>query len=232
MSTFDWVALAFSSFVVALNMVGELKDIELCMAAVHQAGTDLSAPWRWSLLLLNFVRRAVFLPSLVSCIVILVTRKGGDALSVCLNTVAVVFMTDVDNMAYAVGLSEAVRSRVEEAGRVELSAAEWNVIKRTKLVHMVLIVTFILSSVLLVGNIGVGGVGALQLCQTCVCHLDADLTKACNGTVLSFLTFIVGGLIELMDKRRTLEIRNPLAIVSLGLLGVTLVFGLLVFRGH
>ena len=89
MSTFDWVALAFSSFVVALNMVGELKDIELCKAAVHQAGADLSAAWRRSLLLLNFVRRAVFLPSLVTCIVVLVTRKGGDALSVCLNTVAV-----------------------------------------------------------------------------------------------------------------------------------------------
>jgi hypothetical protein len=78
------------------------------------------------------------------------------------NPEQVVFMTDVDNMAYAVGLSEAVRCRVEEAGRVELSNAEWMVIKRTKAVHMLLIVTFILCSTLLVGTVGVGGVGALQ----------------------------------------------------------------------
>lgn len=143
-------------------------------------------------------------------------------------------MTDVDNMAYAVGLSEAVRCRVEEAGRVELSNAEWMVIKRTKAVHMLLIVTFILCSTLLVGTVGVGGVGALQFCQIdrALLLMHGDLTKACNGTALSLLTFIVGGLIELMDKRRTLGTRTPLAIVILSLLGVAVGGGLFVFRGH
>jgi hypothetical protein len=61
--------------------------------------------------------------------------------------------------------------------------------------------------------------------------MHGDLTKACNGTALSLLTFIVGGLIELMDKRRTLGTRTPLAIVILSLLGVAVGGGLFVIRG-
>eukprot|EP01046_Picozoa_sp_COSAG06_P046558 COSAG06_NODE_6614_length_2855_cov_3.132438_1_plen_226_part_00 len=205
-------------------------SIELCKAAVYQARESLSVNWRRSLLLLNFCRRAVFLPILVTCIVILVTRRGGDALSVCLNTVAVLFITDlssmaqhaqilchchvprrvidsscdsnalfpfwgaanahathprvyisctqVDNLTYELALSEAVRARMEEAGHVELSEAEWAVMKRTKYRHMYLIVGFVLCSTVLAGQVG----------QT--------------GAALTLLTFAVGGVLEWRDKRK------------------------------
>ena len=42
-------------------------------------------------------------------------------------------------MAFAVGLSERLRSRVETAGRVELSDAEASALVRTKVVHIALI---------------------------------------------------------------------------------------------
>ena len=53
-------------------------------------------------MLLGGVRRWVFLPTLVCCIVCLVTYQGGDALSIALNTVAIIFLVEVDNVAYAV----------------------------------------------------------------------------------------------------------------------------------
>lgn len=79
-------------------------------------------------------------------------------------------------MTYELALSEAVRSRMEEAGHVELSEPEWVVMKRTKHRHMYLIVGFILCSTLLVGQMGA------------------------PGAALTLLTFLAGGVLEWRDK--------------------------------
>jgi hypothetical protein len=41
------------------------------------------------------VRRWLFLPALVAAVPALVLAKGGDALSVCFNTIAILFLTEV-----------------------------------------------------------------------------------------------------------------------------------------
>jgi hypothetical protein len=53
----------------------------------------------------------------------------------------------IDNVAYAVGLSERVRTRIEEFGRVELRDMEAAALVRSKAVHMVLIVVTVLVMV-------------------------------------------------------------------------------------
>jgi hypothetical protein len=53
----------------------------------------------------------------------------------------------IDNAAYAVGLSERVRTRVEEFGRVDLRDAEAAALVRSKAVHMVLLVVAVLAAV-------------------------------------------------------------------------------------
>lgn len=90
MGVFDNVALLFSSIVAALTVVGELKDIKLCAIAVERAGDKLSPAWRFVLTLLGGMRRWCFLPTLTFGIPTLVINLGGDALSVCFNTVAVI----------------------------------------------------------------------------------------------------------------------------------------------
>jgi hypothetical protein len=50
----------------------------------------------------------------------------------------------IDNVAYAVGLSERVRTRVEEFGKVELRDAEAAALVWSKVVHMVLLVATML----------------------------------------------------------------------------------------
>jgi hypothetical protein len=92
MSKVDFIALAFATFIVACKVVGELKDIELCALSVAHAGAELSRGWRLALMLLGGVRRRMFLPMLVTTVPVLVMLKGGDALSVCFNTVAILFM--------------------------------------------------------------------------------------------------------------------------------------------
>ena len=56
-------------------------------------------------------------------------------------------MPQIDNAAYAVGLSERVRTRVEEFGRVELGDAEAAALVRSKAVHVALLVGAVLASV-------------------------------------------------------------------------------------
>ena len=143
----DDVALVFASFIVAFTVVGELKDIELCSMAVAHAGDKLSKGWRLALGFLLWMRRWVFLPSLVTTVPILVLFKGGDALSVCLNTVAILFLCDIDNIFFELVLGERVRARVEDAGRVELEDGEATALARTKAVHVALLVLAVLGGV-------------------------------------------------------------------------------------
>ena len=50
------------------------------------------------------------------------------------------FLFEVDNVAFTIGLGERLRVLVEESGRVELTDKELTALARTKLVHIALIV--------------------------------------------------------------------------------------------
>lgn len=178
MGPFDDVALAFTSLIVAFTVVGELKDIELCSMAVAHAGDKLSKGWRLALGFLLWMRRWVFLPALVQTVPTLVLYKGGDALSICLNTVAILFMCDIDNIFFDLVLGERVRARVEDAGRVELGDGEASALTRTKAVHVALIVLGVLGAVWS----GVDNISA----------------KTGEGTLQTLppLAFLLGGLAE------------------------------------
>ena len=78
MGSFDWVALVLATFIVALAVVGELKDIKLVTLAISHAGDKLSPGWRYALTLLGGIRRWVFLPLLVAAVPMLVMFKGGE----------------------------------------------------------------------------------------------------------------------------------------------------------
>ena len=78
MRLFDWLVLAFASFVASLSVVGELKDIQLCEISIQRAGGKLSGAWRFSLKVLCGIRRWSFLPCLMLTIPRLVMLQGGE----------------------------------------------------------------------------------------------------------------------------------------------------------
>ena len=71
------------------------QDIALCAIAITHAGDRLSRGSRLSLTLLGGVRRWLFLPTLMMVVPFLVLAKGSDALSICFNTIAILFLTEV-----------------------------------------------------------------------------------------------------------------------------------------
>jgi hypothetical protein len=95
---FDWLTLYFAFSVIALNIVGELRDISLGAIAAEHAGDHLTKAWRTALSLVSGTRRWTFLPNIAHAAINLVCVDGAGAKSVCLNTVSILFMLEADNM--------------------------------------------------------------------------------------------------------------------------------------
>jgi hypothetical protein len=148
MGAFDWMTLFFATYVVGLSIVGELKDIELCLLAIERI-PEGALSWKW-VSALSFcleLRRFVFLPAMLNIVATLVILKGGDALSVCFNTVAIIFLVEIDNISYHVGLGELQKARVESVGRVVLSDAEAKNLAWLKVMYVPITLVSVLTSV-------------------------------------------------------------------------------------
>lgn len=153
MGLFDWASLLFSCFIVGFQVVGELKDIELCRLAIAHAPADaLSCGWLFGLQALGFFRRWVFLTLLTMIVPLLVVYRGADALNICFNTIAILFMTEIDNVCYGFALGERTRARIEEAGRVELTSKETEGLLWMKMIHVFLVVITCILAVQFAGH--------------------------------------------------------------------------------
>ena len=99
MDASDWLVLVLCSAVLAIAAVAELRDITLCLLALDRVDPPLPAGWRVVLRGLATVRRYTFLPALVSAVPAVVVYRGGDALSICFNTVTVLFLAEIECVA-------------------------------------------------------------------------------------------------------------------------------------
>ena len=154
----------------------------------------------------------------------LVLVMGGGALSVCFNTVAVLFLCDIDNITYDRLMSERVRSRIEERGRVEIDDAEAQALSRSKAVHAFLLsvsvpCVVLFAPTILAGDVGWGGfvitlvpfvvfwlAGAVEAIANCRIRRNAasggggaagaciSIAKATGAFMLGLVVFAIGQL--------------------------------------
>jgi len=75
-----------------------------------------------------------------------VWMQGADALSVCFNTVAVLFLCEIDTVIYA-GLPRRFKARMESVGRVVLSDEEADGVVKSQAVHVCAFVCMLLLTV-------------------------------------------------------------------------------------
>jgi hypothetical protein len=201
MSMTDWCALVVCTYVFTVNMLGEIKDIELCRIAADRGRNELSRGWQLALTSLNLFRAHGFVFGLIVCIPAVIMTRGGDALTVAFNTVAIMFLTEVDNLSYQFALSEQVKRRVDEAGRVQLTDADERRLSRTKPCCMVLIFIGILFAVYMrsvFGSIMVG-FGIAGLCKA------SEVLSMQDSSAIEKLVFLarcffsqVGGMVLFM----------------------------------
>ena len=119
----DWTVLLLASFVIAFAVFGEARDVMLCEFSLTTIRETKQVPcvWREAIGLLNLMRLFGFLPFILISVVSLVLYRGASALAICLNTVAVLFLVELDNLAFSHGLNEATRMEAEEFGRVSVT---------------------------------------------------------------------------------------------------------------
>jgi len=112
----DWVTLFLASLVVSFALFAEIRDCMLCEIALREISKRREVPrgWRYAIRGLNFARYFLLLPSIVMSVVALVHNDGGAVKHVCLNTVAVLFILEVDNLAFLHGLGERTRMEAEQ----------------------------------------------------------------------------------------------------------------------
>ena len=138
--------------VVAFAVFSEMRDAMLCEIALREISKRREVPcgWRFAIGGLNFARYYIFLPNVVYSVMALVLSDGGRVRDVCLNTVAVLFLLEVDNLAFLHGLNERVRMEAEEnAGARQVTDAELRTMDAIKIVCVVTI-----PSVVFVGILG------------------------------------------------------------------------------
>jgi len=137
----DWTTLALASIVVAFAVFGEIRDAMLCDIALRDIAKRRKVPrlWRASFGALNHMRLFAFLSNIVSSIVGLVLNEGGNVKDICLNTVAVLFLVEIDNLAFNFGLGEVSRMEAEEHGRVSLGTRDLRSIDVIKALCIIMI---------------------------------------------------------------------------------------------
>ena len=206
MGPFDWLALLLCSMLVGLKIVSEIKDIKLCLLVMEHSkalGTNATC-WEVAVRIHCGIRRYCFLPGLVATIPSLVMLKGADALSICLNSIAVLFITDVDNAIYDYMISDTVKSEVETFGVVVLTTAESRFLYRTNRRHTLLIAIAVMLTVYVASD------NAALLILT---------------FIMPFTFFLIGAMLE-AEEGQTLQDKAMLVfyILAQGFGGITLYF--------
>ena len=113
----DWFALFLASLVVAFGVFAEIRDGMLMEIALREISKRREVPrgWRFAIHGLNFARYFILFPNILFSVMSLVHDNGGRVRDICLNTVAVLFLLEVDNLAFLHGLSERARMEAEES---------------------------------------------------------------------------------------------------------------------
>lgn len=139
MQWFDHLSLFFAGFVVSLEVAGEARDIAVCNRA--QRGSISCGP-RLALWLLSSLRQHAFLPILVFTVPNLVfyLSMSAGTLDIFFNTLAVLFMLQVDDALFAnMYLTKQTREELESSELLRMDHASWVAVESTARAYRVLV---------------------------------------------------------------------------------------------
>ena len=89
MRTGDYVALFLASIVAASMIVAELRDVKLSAISASTVSFKEAPGWRIGLTMVQVFRQFGVLPIIAASLPHVINGRGGDALSVCFNTVSI-----------------------------------------------------------------------------------------------------------------------------------------------
>ena len=133
--------------VVAFAVFAEIRDCMLCEIALREISKRREVPrgWRYAINGLNYARYICLLPNIILSVMALVYEDGGRVKYVCLNTVAVLFLLEVDNLAFLYGLGERTRMEAEEKTGARVTDEAIQTINTAKIVCVLAIPAVVLA---------------------------------------------------------------------------------------
>lgn len=149
MSLFDYVALLLAAVIVALTVFREIRDINVGEFMTRQrAAGGGGITWaelgvRYAIGFVTFLRRYVITTSVLTTVVLMVTRLGGDTVSVMLNTMATLFMLELDNLSFECGLAVLTKQKIERAWSVVIGPKQRALLTYSRRYHVVLLTAVI-----------------------------------------------------------------------------------------
>ena len=147
----DWLTLFLASIVISFAIFAEIRDLTLCEIALRDISQkrEVHRGWRFAIGGLNFARCYIMLPNVIMSVMELVLNDGGRVKEVCLNTVAVLFLLEVDDLAFQHGLGERTRMEAEEHAGARVTDDDLKTINAVKLVCVLTIPGVVLAGLLL-----------------------------------------------------------------------------------
>jgi hypothetical protein len=198
MSSADVFIFVLCLGLISLSVINELRDIFLCafarlgdpavtIAAEQRAANGLapiprsmlslvphaSSTWKlhWILFVHQCIRHYAVLPVLIMSIPMLVVVQGSSGVSICLNSVGVLFVLEMDNLAYHYGIPEQDREVMEANGTLLMSDHESSSLIRMKNAHLISVPVGIVVTLLLIHS-DTTGPYHMQIVWMLVCSLS------------------------------------------------------------
>ena len=141
----DVMTTILISCMVAIAAARELDDITTCRL-MRRPMMRNPMEWDWfqlPLFLLETLRQFVLLPLITKTIPWLVLYQGGDALSVCLNAVALLFILECDDFIFSILSEQTQAELLSSKGHYRLRKKDVQLLTTTKRVHGLLVVAAI-----------------------------------------------------------------------------------------
>ena len=144
MSGGDWLALFLTAMTVGLHVTGETTDIKKCEILARQRG--VGSTWvNVALLCLQTLRQCTFLPLVVFTVGRLALWRGADAVSICFNAVAILFLLDLDDAVASHILPSPIQAYMRKSGQPTLGAEEDMLLATIKPLYTLLAAGFIVG---------------------------------------------------------------------------------------
>jgi hypothetical protein len=94
------------------------------------------------------LREFSVLPCLTLLFPMLVFHRGSDAFNLCMNTVAVLFVLDIDNIIYNHGVPDKISQEFEAHHHLLLDEREHGMLEKTKSVYMIVLPAYLIYTML------------------------------------------------------------------------------------
>mmetsp|Transcript_34649 Transcript_34649/g.107142 ORF Transcript_34649/g.107142 Transcript_34649/m.107142 type:complete len:489 (+) Transcript_34649:195-1661(+) len=234
MQTLDWCVFILNAAVICISAAAEFQDIHLCRAMeVGYGNRDLHK--HFGLWVINAMRMYMLIPIALTMPVAMVYTLGGTALDTTLNTLATLFLLEIDDIIYAGVIDVRYKRSVRRHGLFKMRSFDYCLVDTKRLLFIIVAVPLECVQVATSDpNFVKNAVGLFFLVCLCLGFLDAMRDPLEGRMIMSFIVRRLAPTNYCMDEStsplQTRVTRRFISLVVLFLLSnimrIFIIFGI------